>query len=499
MPAESPRSPSIAIIGTGFGGLGMAATLKRAGFDDIVLFEKSDAVGGVWRDNEYPGAACDVPSHLYSYSFAPKADWTRRFAEQAEILEYLNECADTFDIRRHVRFGTEVLGAAYDDAAGEWELTLSTGDTHRAAVFIPATGQLSRPSYPSIPGLDEFAGTVFHSSTWDHDYEFEGKRIAVIGTGASAVQFVPHVAERSDRLELFQRSAPHVIPKPDYPYKRRVIDGFKRIPGLLRASRMATYAWLEPRALAFNQSWAAPVMNAVEWNFRRVLAQQIDDPVLREKLTPTDAIGCKRILMSNDYYPALNRPNVDVVTEGIERIESTGVVTADGELHEVDAIVLGTGFAATDFLAPMTITGRGGADLNDEWRDGAHAYLGITVPQFPNMFMLYGPNTNLSHNSIVFMLESQFAYVKDAVRELRRRNLKSVEVRADVESDHNAHVQQLLGETVWATGCDGWYTTADGKNTQNWPGFTFAYRSATRRFDVAAYRALSAGRIAAKR
>ncbi|MCF8590121.1 flavin-containing monooxygenase [Gordonia liuliyuniae] len=482
--------PTIAIIGTGFGGIGMAAQLTQAGYDDFVIFEKADDVGGVWRDNEYPGAECDVPSHLYSFSFAPKPDWSRRFAGQQEIVGYLNECADRFDLRRNIRFGTEVLNATFDESAGEWELELNGEQTHRAQILIAATGQLSRPAYPRIDGIDSFSGTMFHSATWDHDYEFEGKRVAVIGTGASAIQFVPHIAHRAAGLELFQRHAPHVIDKPDYPYRRSVIAAFKRFPTLLKASRLATYAWLEPRGLGFNGSKSGRLLISVfEKRYLRSLKKQIADPELRRKVTPTDPMGCKRILMSNDYYPALVREHVDVVTDGIERIEPSGVVTVDGKLHEVDAIVLGTGFAATEFLAPMTVTGLGGEDLNEAWRDGAQAYLGIAVAGFPNFFMLYGPNTNLSHNSIVYMLESQFAYIVDAVREIDRSAGRWLTVRQDVEDAYNADIQAQLGTTVWATGCDGWYTTASGKNTQNWPGFTFKYRSATREFDPNAYAA----------
>ncbi|GAA4675964.1 flavin-containing monooxygenase [Gordonia humi] len=487
---SEPTASSIAVIGTGFGGIGMAAQLKAAGFDDFVIFEKADGVGGVWRDNEYPGAECDVPSHLYSFSFALKPDWSRRFAGQQEILDYLNECADRFDLRGSIRFGTEVVDAAFDETAGEWVLHLAGGDTHRARILIAATGQLSRPAYPKIPGIDEFAGTMFHSSTWDHDYAFEGKDVAVIGTGASAIQFVPHIAARADRLELFQRHAPHVIAKPDYPYRARTIAAFRRFPALLRASRLATYAWLEPRGFGFNGSRLGELLiRLFEKRYLRGLRKQITDPALLAKVTPTDPMGCKRILMSNDYYPALVGDHVDVVTDGIAKIVPEGIVTVDGRTHEVDAIVLGTGFAATEFLAPMTVTGLGGADLGEVWRDGAHAYLGLAVPGFPNFFMLYGPNTNLSHNSIVYMLESQFSYVVDAVADLADSGADWLTVRRDVEDAYNDDIQAQLATTVWATGCDGWYTTESGRNTQNWPGFTFKYRAATREFDPSAYAA----------
>ncbi|CAM3624793.1 flavin-containing monooxygenase [Smaragdicoccus niigatensis] len=473
--------PSVAIIGTGFGGLGMAIQLKKAGITDLTIFEKAADVGGVWRENDYPGAACDVPSHLYSFSFAPKSDWSRRFAPQAEIYQYLRDSADKYDVRKHVRFQTEVRGSEFDERAGEWVIYLADGSTHRANVLITATGQLSRPAVPRIPGIDSFEGEIFHSATWNHDYELEGKKVAVIGTGASAIQFIPTVAEKSAHMKLFQRDAAYVIPKPDYDYSKSANALFKHVPGLLKLSRWATYAELEPRAAAFGDLQF--LMKPFQWKFRSFLAQEIKDPELRAKLTPKDPMGCKRILMSNDYYRALARPNVDVVTDGIVEIRPEGLVTADGTLHAVDAIVLGTGFAATDFLSPMQVTGLDGAGLNDVWQEGAEAHLGMTVSGFPNFFMLYGPNTNLSHNSIVFMLESQIAYVRQAIEKLAEENLKWLDVRPDVQSEFNTRIQRKLADSVWAQGCKSWYTHASGKNTQNWPGFTFSYRAATRVLD----------------
>ncbi|MFN8068439.1 MAG: NAD(P)/FAD-dependent oxidoreductase [Mycolicibacterium insubricum] len=479
-------SPSVAIVGAGFGGLGMAVKFKQAGITDLTLFEKASDVGGVWRDNDYPGAACDVPSHLYSFSFAPYAEWSRRFAPRDEIYDYLRHCARSFGIYPHIRFDTEVTGASFDEEAGEWVIELAGGGgTHRATVLITATGQLSRPAYPRIPGLDSFAGTMFHSATWDHHHDLTGEKVAVIGTGASAIQFVPPVAAQAAHLELFQRGAAHVLPKPDYPYPKPVRKLFRRIPALLRLSRWVTYAELEPRALAFVDYPQA--LRLYEFRFRRHLARDIRDPRLREQLTPTDPMGCKRILLSNDYYEALARDNVSLVTEPITAVVPQGLVTADGVLHEADTIILGTGFAATDFLAPMQITGRGGTRLNDVWRDGAEAYLGLSVSGFPNFFMLYGPNTNLSHSSIVYMLEAQMGHVLDAVGEIRRRGLKWLEVRPDVLSEFNMRIQHKLDHTVWAENCSSWYRTAAGKNTQNWPGFTFAYRAAAHRLRESDY------------
>ncbi|GAA1481346.1 NAD(P)/FAD-dependent oxidoreductase [Gordonia sinesedis] len=480
------RSPSITIIGSGFGGIGMAIELRRAGFRDITIVEKADDVGGVWRDNTYPGAACDVPSHLYSFSFAPKHDWSRRFAPQAEIHRYLRETAESFGVLPHIRFGMEVTDAAFDETSGTWTVTFADGTRHTTDVLISAVGQLSRPAIPRLPGLDTFGGAVFHSATWDHDYDLTGKRVGVIGTGASAIQFVPEVAPQAAELTLFQRSAPHVLPKPDYPYPDAAITALRLIPGLHRLSRWATYWTLEPRATAFTKY--PRLMKLVDWRFRRHLRKHVPDPELRARLTPTDPIGCKRVLLSNNYYPALSRPNVDVVTDPIAEITPTGVRTADGVLHELDAILLGTGFAATDFLAPMHITGLDGVDLNDAWRDGAEAHLGMTVSGFPNMFLLYGPNTNLSHSSIVFMLESQFRYVVQAVNRLAEGDIRSLDVLPEAQSAFNETIQRRVQDTVWAAGCHSWYQTDSGKNTNNWPGFTVGYRQRTRRLDPADFR-----------
>jgi cation diffusion facilitator CzcD-associated flavoprotein CzcO len=482
---EMAHDPSIAIIGTGFAGLGMAIRLKAAGYHDITIFEKAGDVGGCWRDNTYPGAACDVPSHLYSFSFEPKTDWSRRFAPQAEILQYLRDTADKYDLRRHIRFHTEVSTATFDEVAGSWHIELSDGTSHDADVLIAAAGQLNRPAYPRIPGIDAFAGELFHSARWNHDYSLAGKKVAVIGTGASAIQFVPQIAPRVAELKLFQRDAAHVIPKPDYAYPRLARQAFRKIPGLQRLSRWATYWQLEPRAAAFTRF--PQLMAPIKARFHRYLRKQVADKALRDKLTPNDPIGCKRILISNDYYGALVRPNVDVVTSGVTEIGSNGLVTADGEFHEVDAIILGTGFQATDLLAPMHITGRDGLVLRDAWRGGAEAYLGVSVAKFPNLFVLYGPNTNLGHSSIVFMLEAQIGYVMQAVQCLARGDAAWLDVRADVQDAFNTTLQKRIHATVWSQSCSSWYKTASGKNPINWPGFTFEYRRRTRRLNESDY------------
>jgi len=471
-------APSVVIIGAGFGGLGMAIQLRRAGFHDVTIFERAEDVGGTWLANSYPGAACDIPSHLYSFSFAPKTDWTRRYPQQQEILDYLRDCARRYGLAPHIRFGVEVSSAAFDEATGRWTLTLGSGETHEADVLVTACGQLSRPSIPDLPGLDSFAGTTFHSARWRHDHELTGRRVAVVGTGASAIQFVPQIVPRVKRLALFQRHAPHVISKPDRPYGRRARAAFRRFPVLQWLSRMATYLNYESRAIGFVRF---PALTAwIDASARRHLRRQVPDPDLRERLRPHGTPGCKRVLLADDYYPALTQPHVDLVTEPISEVRPHAVVTADGTEHEADTIIFGTGFTATDFLAPMEITGLDGRKLSECWRNGAEAHLGISVAGFPNLFLLYGPNTNLGHNSIIYMLESQFRYVLGCVRRLANPAVRWLEVRPETQARFVRWVRRRMRFTVWERGCTSWYRTASGRNTNNWPGFTFGYRLRTR-------------------
>lgn len=454
----------------------MAAQLKRAGHDDLVLFERSQDLGGVWRDNTYPGAACDVPSHLYSFSFDPEGRWSKRFAEQPEIHAYLQRVARDFDVLRHVRFGTEVERAVWDDARRVWRLHLPAGEVHEADVVVAACGQLSRPAYPDVPGLEDFAGTSFHSAQWDHGHDLAGERVVVLGTGASAIQFVPEVAKRAAHVTVLQRTAPYVLGKPDRDYGPRTKELLRRHPLVLKADRFRTFVANESRSLGFNTD--PRLMKAFELRFQKFLREQVPDPELRARLTPDYPMGCKRILQSNDWYAALRRPNVSVVTEPVVRVRPEGVETADGQVHEADTLVLGTGFTATELLAPMEVVGRE-QTLSQAWAHGAEAYLGSAVAGFPNLFLLYGPNTNLGHNSIILMLESQFRWVLQAVELVRRGG--SVEVREQAQRDFNTWLQKRLTRTVFASGCRSWYLTADGRNTQNWPGSTLEFRLRTRR------------------
>lgn len=474
------------IIGSGFAGIGMAIALKKAGLGEFLILEKQTDVGGVWRDNTYPGAACDVPSHLYSFSFEPNPNWSRVFARQAEIHQYLRHCAKKYGLLPAIRFGCEVAQARYDEAHALWTVTLTTGQVLQARHVVTATGQLSRPVYPRIEGMDSFQGHVCHSAHWDHGYDMKGKRVAVIGTGASAIQFVPAIAGQVSQLTVFQRSAAYILPRPDGPYAGWRKALFRMLPWTMKLHRARIYAQYESRAIGFTRIKA--LMNlAVGVPFKGLLHRQVQDPELRAQLTPDYPIGCKRILLSNEYLATMAKPNVHLVTQGIRRITPTGIETVDGQHHPADAIVYGTGFAATEFLAPMTITGRDGLELNTAWRKGAQAYLGMTVPGFPNFFMLYGPNTNLGHSSIIYMLESQIAHVIRCMKAAQQARASAIEVDAQRYSHFNATVQARLRDTVWQ-GCKSWYVDANGHNSTNWPGFTFGYRWLTRYASLDAYR-----------
>jgi len=464
----------VIIIGCGFGGIGMAVSLRRQGISNFILLEKEQSIGGVWRDNTYPGAACDVPSHLYSFSFAPNPRWSSVFSPQAEILDYLQGCVDRLDLQRHIRYGTEVHQAEFDELRGLWKVHTRDGNTLLSKVLITATGQLNRPSIPPLSGLEKFRGTWFHSARWNHRAVLKNKRVAVIGTGASAVQFVPEVAKQVTQLDLFQRSPPYLIPRPERRYTRFEQLLFENIPWLMKLYRASVYFKLESRALAFSRLSALmqPLVNAP---FRRMLKQQITDTDLQARLTPEYPVGCKRILMSNEYLATIARPNLNLITDDIECIDETGILSSDGKHHPVDIIIFGTGFAATEFLAPMNIVGRRGRDLNQAWKNGAQAYLGITVPGFPNFFMVYGPNTNLGHNSIIYMLESQIAHIMRCLRRMQKEKANTIEINETVFGEFNRRIQQQLQLHVWHQ-CNSWYIDAAGHNSTNWPGFSLTYR-----------------------
>jgi cation diffusion facilitator CzcD-associated flavoprotein CzcO len=474
---EKAHSLSIVIIGTGFGGLGMAIQLKKAGIESFILLEKASGVGGTWRDNTYPGAACDVQSHFYSFSFEPKHDWSRKFGLQPEILDYMRSCVDKHHLQDHIQFNQEVSTAVFNESSNTWQVTTVDGSLFKADIVVTATGQLNQPSWPNIPGLASFDGKMFHSARWDHHYELEGKKVAVIGTGASAIQFIPEIVPRVESLSLFQRSAAWVLPKPDRPFQKWEQLLFKKLPLWDRLYRSLIYWKNESRALAFTRFNG--LLSIFAWQAKRFARSQVRNPQKRRDLIPDYQIGCKRILISNDWHKAVDQDHVNLVTTGVEQIVSDGVVTTDGALHKVDALILGTGFAASEFLSPMTIVGRGGETLNEAWASGAEAYKGITVSGFPNLFILYGPNTNLAHNSIVFMLESQVQYVLSCIGELSRQPGSAMDVKPDRQKTFASQVHQRLESSVWKSGCNSWYLDENGKNTVNWPGFTFTYRQAT--------------------
>ena len=485
--SEPEVACDIAIVGSGFAGLGMGIGLKQSGVDDFLILEKAEALGGTWRDNHYPGCSCDVQSHLYSFSFAPNPDWSRMFSPQLEIRRYLEHCADRFDLRQHLRFGHELTHAQWDAPAALWRLRMRDGRRVQARVLVSGMGGLSRPSIPDIPGLASFAGAVFHSQQWRHDYPLAGKRVAVIGTGASAIQFVPQIAPQVAHLDLYQRTPPWIMPKPDREVTRAERWLFRHLPFTQTLMRAGLYWMLESRVLGFVLH--PGLMKAVELVARRHLKKQVPDPALRKALTPDYTIGCKRVLISNDYYPALLRSNVDVVTTGIERVESDAVIMRDGTRRPADTIILGTGFHATDPLPRGVIVGRDGRDLLDAWRDGAEAYLGTTVAGFPNLFLIAGPNTGLGHSSMVFMIESQVNYVLDALRQMCSQRVHAVDVKPQVQASFNRDIQQRLGHAIWSEGgCASWYIDPrNGKNTTLWPGFTWQFRRATQTFLLADY------------
>ncbi|AXQ29999.1 NAD(P)/FAD-dependent oxidoreductase [Solimonas sp. K1W22B-7] len=477
---------SVLIVGTGFAGLGMGIKLKEAGIDSFTILERADDVGGTWRDNSYPGCACDVQSHLYSFSFEPNPNWTRMFAPQPEIKAYLRHCAQKYELMPHIHYNAEVVRAEYDEKAAIWNVTTRAGETYGANVLVSGMGGLSTPAYPTIKGLEKFKGKTFHSANWDHAYELEGKRVAVIGTGASAIQFVPQIAKKVARLDLYQRTPTWILPKPDREITAAERLLFRRFPAAQQAFRNSIYWMLESRVLGFVIN--PRVMKLVERQARSHIRRQVADPALRAKLTPDYTIGCKRILISDDFYPAVSRANVEVIDSGIQEVKANSVVDASGVERAVDAIILGTGFKAQDPMPRGAIFGRDGQDILDAWKDGPEAYKGSTVAGFPNFYMLVGPNTGLGHSSMVYMIESQVQYVLDAVKTMRREGLRSLEVRPEVQARYNAGLQQKLGKAVWQSGCKSWYVNEAGKNTTLWPSFTFKFREETRRIDLVDYR-----------
>jgi len=474
----------IAIVGSGFSGLGMAIKLKEAGIEDFTIFERAQEIGGTWRDNTYPGCQCDVPSNLYSFSFAPNPNWTRTFPLQPEIQQYLRDVADRFGIRPYVRFGHSLETATWDEDERLWRVETSQG-SYTANFLVSGIGGLSEPAFPDIPGLGDFKGAMFHSAQWDHDHDLAGERVAVIGTGASAIQFVPKIQPQVSKLKVFQRTAPWVMPHRDRPTKAWERRLFGRFPLAQRIIRGAVYGGRETFVLGFMHKRFAKLPERIA---RAHLERSVADPELREKLTPAYTIGCKRILPSNAYFPAVTKPNVEVVTDRIEEVREHSVVTADGTEHEVDTIILGTGFLATDMPIAKRIHGADGRSLDEVWGGSLEAYLGTTIAGFPNLLWLFGPNTGLGHTSILVMLEAQIGYAVQALREIDEIGADRFEVRAEVQREYNEKIQDELQDTVWNSGgCSSYYLDRNGRNSSIWPGFTFSFRRRLARFELGDY------------
>ena len=488
-------------MGAGFGGLGMAIRLKQRGMDDFVLIEREADVGGTWWANSYPGAQCDIPSNLYSFSFAPNPDWSRAYPLRDEIHSYLRRCAERYDVLRHVRLERELLGATWLADEQRWELETSDGPL-AARVLVAAPGLLSEPWTPTVPGLDDFRGSFFHTARWDHGDDLTGKRVAVIGAGASAVQVVPQIQPRVAKLVIFQRTPPWVVPQPDHAVPPRMRERYRRFPALQRLARGAIYSTVETLVPGLTRDQR--LMKPMEIAARLQLRRQVKDPELRRLLTPDYMIGCKRIVFSNAWYPAIQAPNVVLVHSGLRALRERSILGADGVEHGIDTLVFATGFKPAELPIATRIRGRDGSSLAEVWGGSPEAYLGTTVTGFPNLLLLYGPNLNLGHNSIVYMLESQTNYALDALRTMRACGAAELEVRAEAQDAYNEEIQERLAQTVWNTGgCGSWYFDRNGRNSIQWPGFTFEFRRRTRRFDAAAYRltaptTLSAGNGASR-
>jgi cation diffusion facilitator CzcD-associated flavoprotein CzcO len=478
----------VIIVGAGFGGLAAAIELRAHGFEDLTILEAAPGLGGTWFHNGYPGATCDVPSHLYSYSFSQRTDWSRLCSPQPEILRYLRDIARDFDAERHIVFNTTVTGCIWDDQSCTWTVraTDAAGNesARQADAIVLATGQLNQPAMPKIDRLGSFAGHSFHSARWDHDYDLRGKRVAVVGTGASAVQFVPEIATQVERLTVFQRSGNWFLPRRNRRYPRPVKTLIQRVPWVQQARRKVLYRYMEALTAAIRNP---KTVGRIGWlRSAAFMRWQLRDPRLRRKAWPDYTFGCKRVLFSSTYLPALQRDNVELVTESITRMTPSGPATDDGRVHHVDCVIYGTGFKTNDFMFPMAITGTGGRSLREEWADGAHAHLGITVPGFPSMFVLYGPNTNTSGGSIIFYLELQAAYLRQALQRVAASSAAAIDVRADVERQSDRDVQARFAGTAW-TECDSWYRNGAGRIVANWPGYMSEYAQQTRTLDPAQF------------
>jgi cation diffusion facilitator CzcD-associated flavoprotein CzcO len=475
---------SIAVVGGGLGGIGAAVMLKRAGYDDVTVFEKGEGIGGVWHHNTYPGAACDVPSHLYEFSFAPNPRWSRRYAPQPEIVEYLEEVATRYGVRDNIRTSTEVNSARWDEDRRLWTIDTSGGE-YEAEILLTACGQLSVPKILPFPGLDSFEGPAFHSARWRHDVDLTGKRVALIGTGCSAIQIGPKIQPLVAQLDVYQRSPGWTLPKMDFEYSERTKRIFERFPVVQRLDRKAVFAFMEAGAMGMTRHrWMLKPFRAAA---RKQIEKAIADPELRRKVTPTDEVGCKRLMLTDDWYPMLTQPNVELIDDRVAEITATGLRTADGRERPADVIVMATGFESHAFVAPMEITGAGGRTLAEEWSDVARAYLGMSVPGFPNMFLIYGPNTNGGTGSVIDTIEAGMNHVIAALRELEKTKAQRIELTREAAERFDAELREALAGTVWHSGCENWYVEADGRDPSQWPWLWSTFRKRTAQLEPGAY------------
>ena len=482
------------ILGAGVSGIGMAHSLLKSKDHKFIIIEKNDGVGGTWRNNTYPGLCCDVPSHFYSYSFSMNPDWSKTFPEQYEILEYLENVTDRFKIRSHIKFNSEVLESKYNEKEKYWETFLSNGDIYKSRSLVSGLGQLNKPKLPEIDGLENFTGHSFHSASWDHSYSLEGKKVAVIGNGPSAIGFIPKIADKVEELIIFQRSNNWIVPKPDRPYGTFEKFCLRNIPFLAKIYRFHFYLLQERNYLAFyykhnlvvkffEKAISAILTKFKLFKFEDVykagafmhINEQIKDKKLKEKLIPDYPIGCKRIIPTNDYYPAICKENVCLETSLIDKISNNIIITKDGNRHEVDAIIFGTGFEANIFISPVKITGINNKKLDDVWVNGAEAYRGVMVPNFPNFYICYGPNTNTGHVSIIYMIESQILFIMKCLQYMKNKKLNYIDVKESAMKSYNKKLQKKLSETVWASSCGSWYKTKEGKIINNYPGYGTEY------------------------
>jgi cation diffusion facilitator CzcD-associated flavoprotein CzcO len=474
----------ILIVGAGFGGIAAAIELRRSGFEDVTILESAPELGGTWFYNDYPGAACDVPSHMYSFSFAQRRDWSQLCSPRQEILDYLREVVDDHGIRPLIRFSQRVTSAAFDEATARWQLVTEIGDSYSADAVVLATGQLNRPAIPRLAGAHRFAGHSFHSARWNHRYELSGKRVAVVGTGASAIQFIPRIASQVRQLTVYQRTPNWLLPRRNHVYPPLVRTLIRSVPGLQELRRALLFHFLEGLTMSIRHPRTAGRVTAAR--SARFMRSQLPDPELRRRVWPDYTFGCKRVLFSSHYLPALRRPNVELVTEPIAEVHPDAIQTRDGTSRPADCIIWATGFHATELVAPMRVQGVGGRELADAWADGAHAHLGLTVPAFPSMFLMYGPNTNSSGGSIIFFEERRAAYIRQALAHARAGGFQTLDVRPEVEEASNRALQSRFAGTAW-TDCHSWYQNERGRIVANWPGYMRQYLKATRVFDPAEF------------